>query len=1007
MTEDTSGPRRAAVFTIPAHLPFLDALALGIRRRVGADPLDLADVTVLLPTRRSCRALREAFLRTGNGAAMLLPRLSALGDIDADEVSLSASETLRADLDLPPEIGGLRRRLLLARLIRHWGRARRSEILPGQAATLATDLARLMDQVQAQGCSLTVLPGLVPKEYARHWELTLKFLDILTTAWPAVLEGIGALDPAERRNRLMAAQAAQWRASPPDRPVIAAGFASAVPAAADLLTQIALLPGGAVVLPGLDVAADPASWAAIAEDPSHPQWGMAELLSRMGVAHDDVAAWDHGGGAIASGLPGRAMLATELMRPAAVTDQWRALRRLPADAIDGVSRLDCLGPQEEAGVIALILRERLEQPGETAMLVTPDRSLARRVAAELGRWGIEIDDSAGLPLNQTAPGTYLRLLAEAVLQELAPVPLLAALKHPLAAAGLAPGAFRAKIRALERAILRGPRPAPGIAGLRLALAEAPANDRADLIALVDRLAVVLGPLCAQIAAGETLLAAVLAEHVAVAEALAATDQASGPERLWRGDAGEALAGFVAELAGAAGEFEPIRGADYPVLLEALMSGSVVRPSFGRHPRLAILGTVEARLQQADLVILGGLNDGVWPADPGADPWLSRPMRQDFGLPSPEMQVGIAAHDFVNGLGARHVVLTRATRVEGAPTVPSRWLLRLDAVLRATGTVVDAGPYASFRSLQALLDHPPAISPRAAPAPRPPVAARPRRVSVTEVETWMRDPYALYAKRVLRLKALDPIDADPGAAERGSFIHDALDQFMRAYPLAPDAPAPGSGLPEDPAAALAAIGRQVFGAALDRPGVWAFWWPRFLAVAEWFAVTERARRPALAQSLTEIRGRLEWAAPAGGFVLTAKADRIDRLRAGGAAIIDYKTGQPPKPKDIELGFAPQLPLEAAILAAGGFDGVPAGAIAELAFWRLSGGDPAGEEKPIKMDAAGLADLARQAMEGLQALAARFDDPATPYRARPRPGWEPRYSDYGHLARVAEWATGDAS
>jgi ATP-dependent helicase/nuclease subunit B len=425
---------------------------------------------------------------------------------------------------------------------------------------------------------------------------------------------------------------------------------------------------------------------------------------------------------------------------------------------------------------------------------------------------------------------------------------------------------------------------------------------------------------------------------------------------------------------------------------------VVRPRFGHHPRLAIWGLLEARLQHADLVILGGLNEGVWPPQTESDPWLSRPMRRDFGLPPPERRIGVAAHDFAQALGAKEVVLTRAMRVEGAPTVPSRWLLRLDTVLRAAGLEGRLGVAVEPLGWQARLDEAAEHIAVAPPEPRPPVAARPRKLSVTQVESWMRDPYAIYAGKILRLDALEPIDADPGAAERGNFIHAALDAFVRAFPDA---------LPEDAERQLLTLGAEAFGAALDRPGVRAFWWPRFERIARWFLALERERRPSLGEIRSEIKGRLVLDGPAGPFELTAKADRLDRRRDGRLVLIDYKTGLVPSAKDVELGFSPQLSLEAAIAAGGGFAGVAAAPVAALEYWRLSGGEPAGEIVAPAKDEASLRALIAEAWQGLADLVASFDDAATPYRAVPRPEKAPRYSDYAHLARVKEWSVAEDS
>jgi ATP-dependent helicase/nuclease subunit B len=972
------------VWTIPAPHPFLDRLVEGIFERHGRDPLDLARIQLILPTRRACRSLSDAFLRLTGGAPLLLPSMTAPGDIDADEIELAGPAELGDALDLPPAILPLPRQMLLARLIRHWGRSRGAgAILPGQALALAGDLARLIDQAHTERVSLEALEALVPADLAAHWQITVDFLGIIREHWPVLLASEGLIDPADRRNRLVASQIALWRSRPPEHPVIAAGFTTAVPAIAELLDAITRLPQGAVILPGPDGGAVDELWDAIGADPTHPQHGLARLLDHLGLAREVIPEWP---GAVPPAVAPRGVLLREIMRPAAVSDRWRALGRLPDGATDGIARIDLAGPLEEAGAIALLLRRQLERPGATAMLVTPDRGLARRVAGELDRWGIEIDDSGGRPLNRTPSGAFLRLLGEAALQELAPVPLLALLQHPLAACGMAVPAFRERVRRLERKCLRGPRPAPGIAGLRTAAAGDPQN-----LALVDRLAEILDDFLALVAAREATLPALLEAHIACAERLAASEAESGADRLWALEAGEAVAGFVAEFLAAADRFEPIAGADYPVLFEAAVAGRVLRPRWGKHPRLQILGPVEARLQQSDLVVLGGLNEGSWPPTAAADAWLSRPMRRDFGLSPPEAAIGLAAEDFALAFGGREIVLTRAIRAEGAPTVPSRWLLRLDTVLRAVGLeALPAGRHdpAACRTWQGLLDRPDAIRAIEPPSPCPPVGLRPRQLSVTEIETWMRDPYAIYAKHVLKLAALEPLDADPGVAERGEFIHKALDKFVKSCP---------DVLPPDALALLEGFGRESFAEALGRPSVWAFWWPRFLAVARWVVETESARRPLLIRSHGEIRGTLAIPAPGGAFLLTAKADRIDRLQGGGLALIDYKTGALPSKKEVALGFAPQLPLEAAMAEYNAFPAVPGDAVTELGFWRLSGGDPPGEESLLDDPAA----LSADALDGLVGLIAAFDDPTTAYLAQPRPGWAPRYNDYTHLERLAEW------
>lgn len=1020
-----------ALFTIPPTRPFVDALAGGLLTEAEASPRGveaLADLLVLLPTRRACRALREAFLRASDGRALLLPRMRPIGDVDEEELGLAAAGDPAAAaaelIDLPPAIDATRRRFLLARLIlaapdlsspKRSG-DRGAAPSPDRALMLADELARLLDQTQTEGLSLEAVAGLVPDLYADHWRMTVEFLKILSERWPDLLGAIGALDPAERRNRLLDAQAAAWSESPPAFPILAAGSTGSIPATARLLAAVARLPQGRVVLPGLDRRLSEADWAAVGDDPSHPQHGLHRLLAAIGAERGAVADWP--GGEDATGREARearTALMAEALRPAATTAAWARAADLPAESVDGLAWLEAPSAATEAGAIALALRQALETDGRTAALVTPDRNLARRVAAALARWGIAVDDSAGRPLAGTPAGVFARLVAEAALTGFAPIPLLALCKHPLAGLGLAPAALRREIRYLERALLRGPKPGPGTRGLRAALAEAEGDrfksrwlDAPRVAALIGRIEAALEPLRDGLAAGRAApLDALIDAHIAAAEAVAASDAEPGAERLWRGEDGEALAERLAECLEAArvdGALPPIPGGDYPAVLEALLAGAVVRPAYGRHPRVFIWGPLEARLQHADLVVLGGLNEGTWPPEPEADPWMSRPMRRDFGLPALERRVGLAAHDFAQAFAAPQVLLSRAAKVDGQPTVASRWLERLGVVLARAGLADRLAPNRGWAADLLAWEHSlhdqergPPLPP---PAPRPPVAARPRSLSVTRVEAWLRDPYAIFAERILGLSRLDDIDADFGAAERGQFIHDALDRFVRACP--PERPLPA---PDEALALLLRCGEEAFGPhALDRAEVRAFWWPRFERIARWFLATEtdRREREGLVRSATEIRGDLTVDGPAGPFRLSATADRIDLKHGGGYAILDYKTGQPPSAKELAAGYAPQLPLEAAMAAAGAFPGLEPGAVVELAFWRLSGGDPPGEVKAPKLDVEAAANDARA---GLERLVAAFDDPERPYTALPRPARAPRFNDYQHLARVAEWARAD--
>ncbi|MBI1245845.1 MAG: double-strand break repair protein AddB [Alphaproteobacteria bacterium] len=965
----------AKVFSIPAGVPFLPALAAGIRGELGDDPLVLARATVLLPNRRATRALGEAFLAASGGKALLLPRIAAVGDVDEDELVLTGSEAA-LDAAFPPAIDPVARNMLLARLV-----AARADIAPSPAAAykLAGALCELLDAVQIEEAGFERFATLVPADYAEHWGKTLEFLEILREAWPKILAERGEMDPQERRVRLVRALAAHWAKTPPG-PVWAAGSTGSVPATAHLLSTIARLPQGAVVLPGLDLNADAATWEAIGSDPSHPQFGLHHLLQRMEVVRTDVKPWPE-----AQETPRSGLVATALL-PATQTGTWRNAPKFDDAAFAGLARYEAADADGEAGTVALLLREALETPGRTAALVTADRNLARRVAAKLARWGIEIDDTAGRPISRMPPATFLRLVAAAAHAALAPVALLALVKHPLVAMGRERAAHLADVRRLDRKVLRGPRPAPGIDGLRAALAGI--EGVGTLHPFIDALDAALAP----IAKAGPDFAAQLDAHVAAAERLAS--DASGLCALWSGEAGEALARSVSGLRAAApiyGELAPERFADF---LEALLEGAVFRPVHGGHPRLAIRGTLEARLVSADRLILGGLNEGSWPGEAQEDPWLSRPMRAAVGLSQPERQIGLSAHDFAQALSCADVVLTRARKVDGTPMLPSRWLSRLDALLGTDArwhATLGADAPAWDRVLAGAAEKGVRLEP---PRPTPPVEARPRRLSVTRIERLLRDPYSIYAQYCLRLSPLDPIDADADAMVRGNLIHEALDRFARAFPAA---------LPEDALAHLVAIGRELFAPLMTRPVVSAFWWPGFEAIAAWFIGEERERRAnGLFPVATETKGRLD----IGGFELHAKADRIDRGPDGKLVVADYKTGKVPTKKQVASGLNGQLPLTAAIARAGGFPDVPAASVAELAYVKFGMPREPGTWQIVvpSKEAANVDALADRLVGELRNFVRRYDDPKFAYLSRPRPVFVEFAGDYDHLARWREWSQG---
>ncbi|MFC3123625.1 double-strand break repair protein AddB [Pseudoroseomonas globiformis] len=1005
------------LFEISAHLPFLPSLARGVLGMVGTDdPLALSRTTVLLPTRRAALALREAFLAAASGRTLLLPRMRALSGLsteEADELSLPEL------LDQPPAVDAARRQAVLTTMILRLPTRYGGPGTPEQAWGLATALAELMDEMALEGCDPARLAELVPEEFSAHWQVTLTFLRGVLQAWQGWLAEHGLSDIGPRRVAALEAQAAQWRASPPADPVIAAGIGAGgtIPAAAALLRVVARLPQGAVVLHGTGEATGDGLWGAIGESPGHPLSGQVRLLSALDAVPGDVMPWP-GAGAGDPALARRSEMLCRALRPAAGIGAW--LERRPdhwRPGLEGLSLLDAPDLQSEAAAIALLLREAVETPGTRAALITPDRELGRRVAAELTRHGVLADDSAGQPLGETPTGAFLRLIALAVAEGFAPVPLLALLKHPLCAGGLSRAEWMEAVRLVERRALRGPRPAPGLPGLRARVREALGRERdAALLARAERLLSALEAGLDGFAELDDSIARPPADlldcHLAAAERLATTDTRPGGLRLYAGEEGEPLAVHLANLPPALRQMPPMGPAGWPALFDALLEGPVapaIRMSRGkkgdRHPRIAILGLLEARLQDFDLAVLGSLEEGAWPQSTDPGPWLSRPMRHDFGLPEPETRIGRVAADFLlAAASAPRVVLSWTRKRSGAPTVPSRWLTRLETFLAGQhkgdgkGLSVARSPALAWA---AQLDMPQVVRPCPRPAPSPPPEARPREISVTEVAGLMADPYGFYARRVLQLSPFDPLDAEVGASDYGSLVHDAMARWTARLDGSPNG-WPGQ---EQARAWFDECAEEALAGAAARPSLLAFWRPRLARIGDFAVAEEEASQPArtILRRHAELSGRLPVAD--GAVTMKVRADRIDERSDGTLAIIDYKTGTPPSDSEVAKGLAPQMPLEAAIAAAGGFRAgqraVPRAPVSSLAYWRLTGGSTAGEVKPLKGDPA---TLAADALDNTEALLRGFLLGHRRFIARPHPRRTPVRSDFDHLARVAEW--GDA-
>ncbi len=965
---DTPGPR---IFALPCGVDFPEALIEGLRARLPGPPEAMARVELYVNTDRMRRRLRSLF---DAGPPGLLPRIRLVTDL--------ADPLTRAHL--PEPIPPLRRRLELTGLVSGLLDAQTNLAPRAALFDLSDSLAALIEEMMGEGVPPEVLKGLDVSDQSGHWQRSLQFLDIVMPFF----DEESAPDAQAFARRALAARQTAWEASPPDHPIIVAGSTGSRGTTAAFMASVARLPQGAVILPGFDDTMPQSVWDQL-NDPltgeDHPQFRFARLLKDLNLKARDIKAWAE----TSPPSTRRNRVLSLALRPAPVTHQWLSegpkLPDLP-QAMTDVTLLEAPSQREEALSIALRLRQAAED-GTTAALITPDRMLTRQVTAALDRWDITPDDSAGTPAQLTPPGRLMRLVAELFKAPLTAELLLSLLKHPLSHAGAERGAHLLATRDLELHIRKKGMPYPEAA--RLA-AWGEAHKRAPW-------ADWLGGLCGLSQDGRRPLSDWVATHLRVAEHLVAGSQSTDAGPLWDRNAGRVLQELTRDLTREAPHSTQMNARDYADLFGALLSREEVRDRDAAHPHILIWGTLEARVMGAELLILAGLNEGSWPEAPSADPWLNRKMRTQAGLLLPDRRIGLSAHDFQQAAAAPQIWLSRAQKSDDAETVPSRWINRLTNLLG--GLPERQGPEAldqmrargkQWLARAGACERPLVAPPAQRPSPAPPLVSRPTQLSVTEIKRLVRDPFAIYAKHVLRLRALDPLMQAPDALMRGILIHEVIERFMKDTLADPARLTP---------AHLNAVAASLL-TEVPFPTVRALWAARVARIADWVCASENARR---AQATPhpdrfEIKGAAQ--IPALGFTLTGTADRIDIDDRAGAHIYDYKTGTAPTSTQ-QTFFDKQLLLEAAMAMQGGFGGVAPRFVAQASFLQLKPGDPKTVPAPLKESPPD------KTWADFTALMAAYADPEKGYTARRALMKDTDLADFDHLSRFGEWEVTDAA
>ncbi|GIU67655.1 double-strand break repair protein AddB [Candidatus Phycosocius spiralis] len=1004
------------VFTIPPTVSFLDTFARTLLATLDQPdtPFNLSDALILLPTRRASRALSQAFLDAHTKTATLLPRIRTLGDLDPADTNLAElSDTLAQ----APVVDPLARKLILARLIQARGKASDWSSDPAAALSAADALANLLDSaaMTASGESefdWSKLDTLVTHhDLAQHWQQSTTFLSIITQAWPDYLRSIGKIDPGVHQRRNIEAIIASWKLNPPKHTVIIAGSTGSMAATRNLMQVVARLHKGAVILPGLDPFMTSDAWKAARDDDQHPQRGLAVTLEAIGIDREQVQVWP--GVHETDALRNRRLVLNEALTPQASTADWPTrIQDLGTDSIamglEGICLIEAASEDEEASVIALELRKAIETPDKKIALITPSSQIARRVGAKMQRWSIQVDHSSGQALAETTIGSFIKLVVQWARDPAEPVCLKGLLYHPLTSLGLDRTHIRVCASALEISLLRGARKDDHLGDLigrvkgldpQNWLKQAQAIDskqvapsQADAIALLEN----LHQIWQEIGILQGPLSVIAYKISSLAERIATTPAQSGAQLLWRGEAGEEAARLLSALIEHGSYFGSVEEPAVERTLNTIMAGIVVRPHT-IHPRIAILGPLEARLLHFDQVILAGLDEGVWPQPNLPDPFLSRAMRQDLGLGSVDIFIGLSAHDFAQFASTSQVTLTRSSRRNDAPSILSRWLWRLKTL--AIGALGEAGAKKAIEGdsnwLELIRRHAPVrtFDPLAAlPAPKPPIYSRPRAFHATEIETWIRDPYSIYVNKILKLRPLEPLGGPIGAGARGTAIHagvEVIADWATKRPIDPF-----DALSEAFKSALLTSGYR--GCDLEIELV------RLKPSIAWLAHEEIERLKAGWHPLVERKGSIEIDTNEGPLTLSARADRID-VGPSGTQIIDFKSGQTPSAKQVKALFSAQLPVTALIAAKGGFKDPRITLPADLRHVRL-GGQDVGYTPAVASDT-NVAELIERVTHTLRQLSACYDRPERTYLSKPRVAFikAANYEDpIDRLSRRAEWA-----
>jgi ATP-dependent helicase/nuclease subunit B len=883
----------ANIITFAGETHFVTALAQYLLSTYHCpnQPESFARVRLLLPNHRGANELKHALFQVNGNAPLLLPSMYFLGE-------LCLHEWVSVEGRVPQKVISHQQRMgwmvncvydLMQRGM--MGVGINTPSIKSAIHYAESFLSVRDDCLRANVCP-SKLAYLVPTDYAEHWSETLSVFQALTAALEEQLEFHQLIEPITHQRNVVQTILHEWHHSPPSYPVIAAGSTASTPITAQLLHGIAALTHGTIVLPSVDMQMQEKTWQTISV--SHPQYHLKQWLDASGLTRQNVTC-------ISLGDATREHFIIEMMRPAennAIGSESTEKKLLSSDAQSclPITLHECADDIAEVETIMLMVREALHQGVKQIVVVAEDDCFSQRLSHALDAYHIPVNRASGIHATHHPAYRMMMLVAELLFLPYSSAQLLAVLRLP----DVGKDDFASW---LDMKLLRGWHSIDEMARIL------PYCQSAEEKRWLEQLST-------YVMQGKRRVSLLHAAHIAALKHIAPDIMADSTHCLFQ---------LMQEGTAFFEHVSPetiIHSSDYVGLLGQYFSSTRLPiSSLDSDAPVTIMGALETRLHSADYIIIPKLNEGTWPHVIPCEPWLNRAMRSQLGLNFAERQVSLAAHDFCQLLKAPQVLLTRARKECDSPTNASRFFERVRLWIKVTPP-----PYLyAWRSTMVASHSRPRVQ---APAPNPPLESRMTRLSATQMETLQRNPFEVYASHICRFRELEPLDAPFSPKELGNVIHKVMERAAPYYDgemLEPYLGALQQGFMQEASRHVPEKQAHFYLKKLER---------MMDAVVE----TEQSR----AYLIDGLEAETPLSAPfntaQGTITFTAKIDRIERRKARGVCIIDYKTGEAPKPKEVASGERCQLIIAAMVLHA--LSDSPTvdlpHMIQGLEYWQIGGG-----------------------------------------------------------------------